>query len=331
VRALAPFLAVAALCALPWIGVEVFGLRTVFGVILPGAALAAFLVGLCTRLIVWLRAPVPFPVSVTCGQQRSLPWIRPARFDNPHTRVEVVLRVVLEALMMRSLLRDARTGVASPSRLSIVPSWLLWGAAMSLHLSLAVIVLRHARLFLSPTPAWVASLGDLDGWFAVSMPPVHVTTVLLLGALGVLLVRRFASATVRYLTGPADLFALGLLLAIGGTGAVMRHVVGVDVAGTKLLLWGLWHGRLASLPASPLLYVHLFLVSVLAAYFPWSKLMHSAAALVSPTHSGANDSRARRHLNPWNAPVRVKTYDEYLAEYRDRMVEAGIDVDEGPA
>jgi hypothetical protein len=35
----------------------------------------------------------------------------------------------------------------------------------------------------------------------------------------------------------------------------------------------------------------------------------------------------RRHLNPWNAPVTVHTYEEYEEEFRDKMIEAGIPVE----
>ena len=76
-----------------------------------------------------------------------------------------------------------------------------------------------------------------------------------------------------------------------------------------------------------LFYIHLFLVSILLAYFPFSKLMHAPGLFLSPTRNLANDSRARRHINPWGYPVKVHTYEEYEDEFRDAMKEAGVPVE----
>jgi nitrate reductase gamma subunit len=79
-------------------------------------------------------------------------------------------------------------------------------------------------------------------------------------------------------------------------------------------------------------YVHLFLVSVLVAYSPFSKLMHAYGIFLSPTRNLKNDSRMRRHVNPWSYPVKVHTYQEYEDEFREAMIEAGIPVEnEGKA
>ena len=77
-------------------------------------------------------------------------------------------------------------------------------------------------------------------------------------------------------------------------------------------------------------YIHLFFVSVLLAYFPFSKLMHLGGILLSPTRNLTTDTRANRHVNPWNYPVKVHTYDEYEDEFRDKMIEAGLPVDKMP-
>ena len=50
--------------------------------------------------------------------------------------------------------------------------------------------------------------------------------------------------------------------------------------------------------------------------------------LVDPaTRNLANASRARRHVNPWNYPVKVHTYEEYEDDFREKMIEAGLPVD----
>jgi nitrate reductase gamma subunit len=74
-------------------------------------------------------------------------------------------------------------------------------------------------------------------------------------------------------------------------------------------------------------YVHLFLVSILIAYFPFSKLMHFAGVFLSPTRNLKNSSRKERHINPWNYPVKVHTYEEYEDEFREGMKGAGLPVE----
>ena len=55
--------------------------------IVPYAAFAVLLVGFCCRVVRWASAPVPFHIPVTCGQQKSLPWIRPAKVRQPLDRM----------------------------------------------------------------------------------------------------------------------------------------------------------------------------------------------------------------------------------------------------
>jgi len=65
----------------------------------------------------------------------------------------------------------------------------------------------------------------------------------------------------------------------------------------------------------------------LIAWFPASKLMHAGGIFLSPTRNLANDNRSERHVNPWNAPVKVHTYEEYEDEFRDKMKAAGLPVE----
>ena len=71
-------------------------------------------------------------------------------------------------------------------------------------------------------------------------------------------------------------------------------------------------------------YIHLFFVSVLLMYFPFSKLMHMAGVFFSPTRNLANNNRMKRHINPWNPDVKMHTYQEYEDEFRDKMKSAGL-------
>jgi nitrate reductase gamma subunit len=81
---------------------------------------------------------------------------------------------------------------------------------------------------------------------------------------------------------------------------------------------------------SSFFFLHLFLVCVLFAYFPFSKLMHFAGIFLSPTRNLSNNSRMKRHINPWNYPVKYHTYEEYEDDFREKMIEAGLPVDKQP-
>jgi hypothetical protein len=70
-----------------------------------------------------------------------------------------------------------------------------------------------------------------------------------------------------------------------------------------------------------LFYIHIFLVSVLFMYFPFSKLMHMGGVFLSPTRNLANNSRIVRHINPWNPDVKYHTYEAYEDDFRDHMVD----------
>ena len=74
-------------------------------------------------------------------------------------------------------------------------------------------------------------------------------------------------------------------------------------------------------------YIHLFLVTVLISYFPVSKLMHMGGIFLSPTRNLANNSRAKRHVNPWDYPVHVHTYEEWEDDFREKLIAAEIPLD----
>jgi nitrate reductase gamma subunit len=215
-----------------------------------------------------------------------------------------------------------------PARLVFGEQKWLWLAALAFHWSFLFVVLRHLRFFLEPTPAWVGTLAAIDGFFQVGAPVVYLTDVAVLAALGYLLVRRLTDAQTRFISLFQDYFALYLLLGLVGTGVLMRYFVRPDIVAIKQLTLGLV--TLApAVPAevSPLFFVHLLLLSVLVAYFPFSKLMHMAGVFLSPTRNLANTNRMRRHVNPWNAPVKVHTYEEWEDEFRDKLKEAGLPVE----
>jgi hypothetical protein len=55
--------------------------------------------------------------------------------------------------------------------------------------------------------------------------------------------------------------------------------------------------------------------------------MHMGGVFLSPTRNLPCNTRAVRHVNPWNYPVEVHTYEEYEEEFREKMIEAGLPVE----
>ncbi|MFZ0338209.1 MAG: sulfate reduction electron transfer complex DsrMKJOP subunit DsrM [Terracidiphilus sp.] len=295
----------------------------------PYTAFTVILVGFCCRVVRWASAPVPFHIPVTCGQQQSLPWIHSAKIDNPSTRWGVVSRMAAEILFFRSLFRNNRARL-SGGRLILGESAALWLSSLAFHWALLLILLRHLRLFLEPVPAFVNALDRLDSFFQIGVPPLYLSDVILLGALTWLLFRRFREPALRYLSLFSDYFALLLLLAIAVTGILMRYFARVDIRSVKQFALNLAVFRPAAPQALGTLFLcHLLLVCALAVYLPFSKLMHMGGVFLSPTRNLANNSRSRRHINPWNAPVITHTYAEWEEEFHDKMQAAGIPLDSG--
>jgi nitrate reductase gamma subunit len=105
----------------------------------------------------------------------------------------------------------------------------------------------------------------------------------------------------------------------------MRFIVRVDVAAIKQFALGLavFHPVVTNAITTMFL-IHLLLVSALAAYFPFSKLMHMGGVFLSPTRNLANNNRSQRHVNPWNYPVKTHSYAEWEDEFRDKLKAADL-------
>jgi nitrate reductase gamma subunit len=112
------------------------------------------------------------------------------------------------------------------------------------------------------------------------------------------------------------------------SGVLMRHFYKVDIFKVKELATGLFSFHpVVSEGIGLSFYIHLFLVSILVAYFPFSKLTHMAGVFFSPTRNLANNNRMRRHINPWDYPVKVHPYEKYEDEFREKMKAAGLPVE----
>jgi nitrate reductase gamma subunit len=321
--------AVAGLVLVPLLAVGVGGWQFVIGVALPGLAFLVFLVGILFRVVSWARAPVPFRIPTTSGQQKSLPWIANQELESPSGSFGVLGRMVLEVLFFRSLFRNHNVELLPDrEKVNYVSTKYLWAAGMAFHWTMLVVVLRHFRFFVEPVPRWVEALQSVDGFFQVGVPVIYATSVGFVVALGYLLLRRLADPKVRYISLPSDYFALYLLLAIGLSGLLMRHVEKVDIVQVKAAIAG-WTSFQFTTPegVGVLYFVHVFLVGALLAYFPFSKLLHAPGVFLSPTRNLSNSNRARRHINPWNPPIVGHTYAEWEEEFHDKLVAAGYPLD----
>jgi nitrate reductase gamma subunit len=323
--ALYSLLLVLVLVLLALAGASVPGLHTLFAVIIPYAAIVTFLLGLAYRVVRWAMTPVPFRITTTCGQQKTLPWIKAGWLESPTTKLGVICRMALEVLLFRSLFRNTEVELKEGPRLIYGENKWLWLGALAFHWSFLVIFLRHLRFFMEPVPAFVDVIAAADGFFQVLSPVLYITDGVILAALLYLLARRIQNPRVRYLSLFADYFALYLLLGLVISGVLMRYFTRIDIVSIKQLAMGLVTFS-PTVPATvgALFYVHLFMLSVLVAYFPFSKLMHMPGVFLSPTRNLANTNRMKRHINPWNYPVKVHTYEEWEEEFHDKMKAAGL-------
>lgn len=328
-RLLYPFIAVLALVLIAYLGASVPGGQNLFGVVLPYLAFAIFLGGFIYRVREWAKSPVPFRIPTTCGQANSLPWIKQNKLDCPSTKAGVVGRMILEVFLFRSLFRNTRAEVHDGPKLVYGSSKYLWLFGLLFHYCFLLIVVRHLRLFTDPMPGFIHSLEFMDGILQVGAPTLYLTDVIFVLAVTFLFFRRVIMSYLRYISLPADYFPLFLIFAIAVTGILMRYFIRVDVVAIKKLTVGLaTFSPVIAGEIGVIFFIHVFLVSVLLAYFPFSKLMHLGGVFMSPTRNMANNSRMVRHVNPWNDPnIKPHAYASYEDEFREFMVEAGIPVE----
>lgn len=320
-----PLAMVAVLALIPFAGVQYAGLDYLFGVVIPYAAAVLFVAGFVYRMVDWLRRPVPYNITSTCGQEKSLDWIHHDKIESPSKPWHAAVRVLSEVLLFRSLFRNNRAEFSKGPDLVYGSTKWLWLGGLVFHWSLLVIVLRHARFFFVMVPGFAESLDQLDSFFDITLPAFYVTDALALSAITFLFVRRVADAKLRIISLPTDYFPLFLLGGIVGAGVLMRYIAKVDVMAVKDQML-----RLMSFSFDPpaeigaLFYVHLFLVCMLLLYFPFSKLMHMGAIFLSPTRNMLNNSREKMHVNVWRQPMKIRTYSEYEDDYREKMKKAKL-------
>ncbi len=228
------------------------------------AAAAGLLAGLLYRMIRYVRTPVPLVIPTT-----------PA----PTTRMGVAVRMTREVVLFQSLFKGSK--------------W-TWLFGWLFHFGMLIALVRHLRYFTEPVWWWVSMLQ----WAGI-----YAGIVMALGLAG-LWARRLLVDRVRYISAPSDHLMLALLLAIAGSGLVMKYWVHADIVALKAFTLGLITFDWQPLPADPVLLVHLTLVILLMVVFPFSKLLHAPGVFFSPTLNMKDTPRERRHVTEWAEDVK---------------------------
>lgn len=240
---------------------------TIFYALLFYAATGILVVGVAAKCWVYARTPQPLKIPTP-----------PA----PTTRRGVVLRMLLEVTLFRTLFRSNK--------------W-IWLFGWMFHVALLVVLLRHLRYFTEPVWAWVALIQPFG---------LYAGFALLAGLLG-LWARRVLVDRVRYISSPSDHLMLALLAAIAASGLAMKYLAHTDIVALKAFFLGLMAFQWQPLPADPLLLVHLALVATLMIVFPLSKLLHAPGVFFSPSLNQVDDARERRHVAGWSARIHHTT------------------------
>jgi len=227
------------------------------------AAAALCVGGLAYKIVDYARTPAPLKIPTT-----------PA----PTTTGGVALRMLREVVLFESLFK------------SNLWTWLF---GWMFHVALALVLARHLRYFTEPVWFWVTWIQPFGMYAGFA----------LVAGLGGLWARRFLVDRVRYISTPSDHLMLALIVAIGASGLAMKFLSHTDIVAVKAFFLGLMVFELQPLPAHPGLYVHLSLVALLIAIFPYSKLLHAPGVFFSPTRNQADNPREARHLSTWAAAL----------------------------
>ena len=238
-NALYALVAVVVLYLMVSLGIGGADLEFLFGVIVPYAAIALFVIGFTYRILKWARSAVPFCITTSCGQQKSLAFIKSENLENPHNLLGVLGRMALEVLCFRSLFRNTKATLTDDQELVYGRDKWLWAVSLAFHWSFLIILIRHARFFSEPVPAFVLAVQSIDGFFKIGVPILFMTGLVLLASATFLFARRLVSPQIRYISLVADYFPLLLIMAIAISGVLMRHFYKVEIVSVKELAMGL--------------------------------------------------------------------------------------------
>ena len=236
---------------------------TVVFALLFYAAALLGVAGLVWRIRDYARTPAPLIIPTT-----------PA----PTTTGGVVLRMLREVTLFESLFK--------------ANLW-IWLFGWMFHVALALVLARHLRYFTEPVWFWVVWIQPFGLYAGLAMA----------AGLAGLWVRRLLVQRIRYISTPSDHLMLALLLGIVFSGLSMKFLTHTDIVAVKAFALGLIFFDWQPLPAHLGLYLHLFLVALMIAIFPYSKLLHAPGVFFSPGRNQADNPREQRHLAPWAATL----------------------------
>ena len=223
-------------------------------------AVSLCLVGVTLKVIQYASTPVPLKIPTA-----------PA----PLTKLGVILRMTREVLLFSSLFRASK--------------W-TWLFGWLFHWALVLLFIRHLPYF------WPGETPEL---LRQAEPLKYAAFPLIFGLSG-LLARRFFVDRVRYISSPSDYLLLLLLIAIAVTGALMTFAhfypdMGMVYSFTEGLITLDW----SELPSEGVFMAHIFMVFILIAIFPISKMLHAPGVFFSPTLNQTDDARKKRHISDW--------------------------------
>ena len=229
-------------------------------IILFYLSLLVFLVGLSIKIRQYALTPAPLKIPVA-----------PA----PLTKTGVVLRMIREVVIFESLFKANK--------------W-TWLFGWLFHFSLVLVLIRHIRYF------WP---GDVPSILILTQPFKYAAFTMIIGLFGLLL-RRIVVDRVRYISAPSDYLMLLLLLTIGVSGSIMTFTSNhTNILMVKNFASGILLFNWSNLPSELSLALHLFMVFILLAIFPISKLLHAPGIFFSPTLNQIDNARKKRHIASW--------------------------------
>jgi nitrate reductase gamma subunit len=223
-------------------------------------SLFIFILGMARKIRQFWITPVPLKIPIA---------------PTPLTQTGAIFKMIREVTLFESLFRSNK--------------W-IWLFGFLFHFGLLLVLVRHLRYFIP---------GDLPEIFLLIQPFKYAAFAMIIG-LGGLLVRRIFVPRIRYISAPSDYLMLLMLITIGVSGAIMTFTSNhTDVVMVKDFASGLVVFDWTNLPTEINFLLHLFLVFVLLAIFPISKLLHVPGVFFSPTLNQVDDARKKRHISSW--------------------------------
>ena len=223
-------------------------------------SLFIFIVGMGRKIRQFWITPVPLTIPIA---------------PTPLTQTGAIFKMIREVTLFESLFRSNK--------------W-IWLFGFLFHFGLLLVLVRHLRYFIP---------GDLPEVFLLIQPFKYAAFAMIIGLAG-LLARRIFVPRIRYISAPSDYLMLLMLIVIGVSGAIMTFTSNhTDVMMVKAFASGLIIFDWTNLPTDINFLLHLFLVLVLLAIFPISKLLHVPGIFFSPTLNQVDNARKKRHISSW--------------------------------